>query len=138
MMTILVDSSYLFALFNHDDPYHDLADKLTLQSTDKLVVPIVVLPEVTFLFRRDMVYWGIQYFMQLYTAAKIPIENVTMEDLQRVKEIMKTYETAKFDLVDCCIMALAERLNITRICTFDHTDFRIFRPKHCEYFELLP
>ena len=35
-------------------------------------------------------------------------------------------------------MAIAERLNITRIATFDRRDFSIFQPSHCDYLELLP
>ena len=35
-------------------------------------------------------------------------------------------------------MAQAERLNITHVATFDHRDFEIFRPTHCDYLELLP
>jgi hypothetical protein len=33
---------------------------------------------------------------------------------------------------------MAERLNITRACTFDRRDFSIFRPHPCDYLELLP
>ena len=33
---------------------------------------------------------------------------------------------------------VAERLNITRILTLDQRDFQIIRPKHSEYFEILP
>ena len=51
---------------------------------------------------------------------------------------MAKYADARFDFVDCCIMALVERLDITQICTFDRRDFGIFRPAHCEYLELLP
>jgi predicted nucleic acid-binding protein len=39
---------------------------------------------------------------------------------------------------DCCIMTLSERLNITQVCTFDQRDFLIFRPKHCDYLDILP
>jgi hypothetical protein len=35
-------------------------------------------------------------------------------------------------------MALSERLNITQIYTFDRRDFTVFRPKHCDYLELMP
>ena len=41
-------------------------------------------------------------------------------------------------IVGCCIMALAERLGITQIATFDRRDFNIDRPRYCESFELLP
>jgi hypothetical protein len=51
---------------------------------------------------------------------------------------MATYASADFDLADCCIMALAERLNITQVCTFDQRDFSIFRPTHCPHLDILP
>jgi predicted nucleic acid-binding protein len=47
-----------------------------------------------------------------------------------VREILRTYPGAKLDFVDCCMMAMSERLNITRVCTFDRRDFLIFRPTH--------
>jgi predicted nucleic acid-binding protein len=61
-----------------------------------------------------------------------------MTDLRRVQEIMAFYASARLDLVDTCIMALSERLQITKVCTFDRRDFSIFRPKHCDFLELLP
>lgn len=42
------------------------------------------------------------------------------------------------DFVDALIVAIAERLNITRLLTLDRRDFQIIRPKHCNSFELLP
>ena len=60
------------------------------------------------------------------------------DDVKRAIDVMESYADARFDFVDCCIMALTERLNITRICTFDRRDFSIFRPKHCDFLELLP
>ncbi len=35
-------------------------------------------------------------------------------------------------------MASAERLSVTRIATFVRRDFSIFRPRHCDYLDLLP
>jgi predicted nucleic acid-binding protein len=51
---------------------------------------------------------------------------------------MQTYEDSKLDFVDYCIMALAERLTIMQVCTFDRRDFAMFRPCHCDYLDLLP
>jgi predicted nucleic acid-binding protein len=53
-------------------------------------------------------------------------------------DVMHTYLDADLDLVDCRLTALAERMSITRICTFDRRDFSIIRPRHTDYFELLP
>ncbi len=55
-----------------------------------------------------------------------------------MQQIMEQYQDAAFDFTDAAIMALTERLNIKRGCTFDRRDFSVFRPLHCEYLELLP
>ncbi|HLV37426.1 MAG TPA: hypothetical protein VKY59_20070 [Spirillospora sp.] len=36
------------------------------------------------------------------------------------------------------LYALADRLSITQVCTFDRRDFAIFRPAHSDYLKLLP
>lgn len=46
--------------------------------------------------------------------------------------------SSDLDFVDCCNMAISERLNITKIYTLDRRDFGICRPTHCDYLELLP
>jgi len=60
------------------------------------------------------------------------------KDFTRAVEIMKIYSDAELDFVDCCLTAIAERLQITHILTFDRRDFTIIRPKHTQFFELLP
>jgi uncharacterized protein len=66
------------------------------------------------------------------------IEALTDKDMIRMRQIMNKYKDNQFDFVDTAIMALAERLNITQIMTFDRRDFGAFRPAHCDYFTLLP
>jgi predicted nucleic acid-binding protein len=63
---------------------------------------------------------------------------LTATDFARAIALMDRYRDAELDFVDCCLTALAERLNITRICTFDRRDFSMIRPQHTEYFDLLP
>jgi hypothetical protein len=41
-------------------------------------------------------------------------------------------------LVDVSIIALAERLRITRVLTLDQRHFRFVRPRHCAAFEVVP
>ena len=62
----------------------------------------------------------------------------TAADVMRSAEIMREYADIKLDFADSIIMAMAERLNITRILTIDQRDFRIVRPKHTQSFEILP
>ena len=135
---MLIDSSFLYALYNTDDDDHEAALQVASGQRDTALIPMVVLPEVAYLFKRDVGYWGVLQFMKALASINphlVPLENT---DLQRAYEIARQYHDAEFDLVDCCIMALSERLNVTRICTFDRRDFPIFRPRHCVALELLP
>jgi predicted nucleic acid-binding protein len=103
-----------------------------------VIIPDVVLVEVVFLADRA---GGVPAKLSLLDfVANFPgtLQPITRDDLKRVREIMQMYADARLDFVDCCIMALSERLNITQICTFDRRDFVIFRPKHCDYLDLLP
>jgi len=130
---ILIDSSFLFAIFHHRDKNHLRAVEFNAKTTNAPLVPDNTLPEVSFLFVRDLGYYSIGEFLAGLVATQIPLIGLNMIDIQRAHEIMQTYPDAKFDLVDTCIMALSERLQITKICTFDRQDFIIFRPKHCDY-----
>ena len=58
--------------------------------------------------------------------------------LVRVHELLQQYASIELDFVDASITALAERLNIRQILTVDARDFHIIRPRHCDYFDILP
>ncbi len=135
---ILIDSSYLFAFFDAKNTKHTDAVVVANLYGGQFVIPDVVLTEVAYLFNREGGIPAVLQFLDRITAMHPHLEPISVSDLTRVHEIMATYEDSKLDFVDCCIMAHSERLNITRICTFDRRDFSIFRPAHCDYLELLP
>jgi uncharacterized protein len=134
----LIDSSFLYAIFNSKDHNHASAVDFLSKNQFTLSVPDVVLPEVAFLFIRDVGYDAVGKFLTGLASAKVSYLPLINPDVERASQIMKAYPNAKFDLVDTCIMALAERLDITQVCTFDRRDFGIYRPTHCEHLELLP
>ena len=80
---------------------------------------------------------AIEYCEQVYKAG-FNIESVAEIDFNRIFQIMRQYSSASFDFTDVTIFALAERLNITQIYTFDRRDFLIYKPIHSKYLELLP
>ena len=138
-MTIITDTSYLFAVHNLSDTNHKGAAAFAFEtSPDLMVVPDVVLPELAYLSVRDVGYAGLHSVLESFRLSDVELVPLEKSDLERICEIVATYASAEFDIVDCCIMAIAERLGITRIATFDRRDFSIFRPRHCEFFELLP
>jgi predicted nucleic acid-binding protein len=137
-MTIISDSSFVYALYNTKDSRHQDAMDFASNYTGGTIVPDVILPEVSYLFMRDLGYAGLQTFLEHFKQINARLEPLEKVDLARVHEIAVTYASAEFDVVDCCIMVLAERLKVAQIATFDRRDFSIFRPRHCDYLELLP
>ncbi len=137
-MTLITDSSFLVALYDGAEAHHQSAYEFAADRAEMMFVPSVVLPEVGYLLRRNLGYMNSLIFFDFFEYRNVRLVPVFEEDLSRVYDIGRQYADAQLDLVDCCIMAIAERLNVTRIATFDRRDFSIFRPRHCDFLELLP
>ena len=137
-MTLIADSNFVYALFNSGDTRHSDAMSFVSQITEVMLVPDVVVPEVCYLIMRDLGHGDIREFLEYFAQLDAALEPIGMGDLGRARDILITYDDAALDIVDCCIMAIAERLDITRIATFDRRDFGMFKPNHCDYLELLP
>ena len=137
-MSILADTGYVYALYYPDDAHHQQAVAFAHVNTEPIMLPAVILPELGFLFRRDLGYAGIVQFLGRFKDMDATIEPMLDADLERIYEIADQYADSRFDVVDCCIMAMAERLQITKIATFDRRDFSIVVPSHTDYFEILP
>ncbi|WNZ46722.1 PIN domain-containing protein [Leptolyngbya boryana CZ1] len=137
-MTAILDTNFLFALSDRSDRNHSrvLAVARTLQ--DRLILPTVVIPEASYLIGSRLGHKAMRSFLTSLTTSDLQIESLLIEDLVRVTEILEQYADSQLDFVDAAIVALAERLSVTRILSLDRRDFSIIRPQHCEYFELLP
>ncbi|KAB2860917.1 MAG: PIN domain-containing protein [Anaerolineae bacterium] len=137
-MATLIDTNFLVALAAPKDNNHIKARQFLSQIRGEiLLVPSSVLQELFYMLTSRIDYnRAVQNFAQTQTT--FPIEDLTELDLRRMSQIMTQYSSSQFDFVDVSIMALAERLNIQKICTFDRRDFSIFKPSHCAYLELLP
>jgi uncharacterized protein len=135
---ILIDSSFLIALYDLSADEHSVVKAIADLYEGQFLVPQVVLTEVVYLLKREMGVPGAANFLEMFADSNPILQDVTVEDLRRTQAIMRKYASAKLDFVDCCIIALAERLNVTQVGTLDQRDFRMVRPTHCEYFELLP
>jgi predicted nucleic acid-binding protein len=138
-MAILIDTNFLLAAIFPRDANHQKAEKAirSLATTD-CIVPLPVLQELFYMTTVRINYeTAVDYCERIYKAG-FDIQPIIGDDFNRIFQIMRQYRSAAFDFTDAAIMALAERLNITQIYTFDRRDFLIFRPTHCEHFELLP
>lgn len=135
---ILIDSSFLIALYDKTADEHEEVNAVAKLYRAQFLVPQVVLTEVLYLVKRETGIRGAIQFLDEFLGSQAYLQEVTVPDLIRVKAIMQHYTSAKIDFVDCCIMALSERLNITQVGTLDKRDFTILRPKHVNTLDLLP
>jgi len=136
-MTALLDTGFLLAVLDADDDLHDIC-VLALTEERAPALPDMVIPELAYLVLRELGYPALIKFLESVVKGELMLERATIQDLARTAEVLEKYADSKIDFVDCAIVAMAERLNIKRIMTVDQRDFRLFRPKHCPAFEIIP
>jgi len=137
-MTAILDTSFLFALTDQGDRNHQRVLAIAQNVNEPLVLPAVVLPEVCYLIASRLGHQAMRRFVSSVRPETIQVKSVTTEDLVRVHQILEQYADNQLDFTDAAIVAIAERLNITRVYTLDRRDFSVIRPRHCDYFELYP
>ena len=137
-MTAILDTSFLFALTDQSDRNHQRVLSHAQNINERLVLPVVVLPEICYLVASRLGHQAMRRFLASMTPNAVQLETVTVEDLARVQQVLKQYDDNQLDFTDAAIVAISERLAITRIYTLDRRDFSIIRPQHCDYFELFP
>nr|WP_275072591.1 PIN domain-containing protein [Petrachloros mirabilis] len=123
---------------NQGDRNHQRVLAVAQSLNELLVLPVVVLPEVCYLIASRLGHQAMRRFVSKMTPDAVQVESVTTEDLARTHEILEQYADSQLDFTDAAIVAIAERLAITRVYTLDRRDFSIIRPSHCDYFELFP
>lgn len=139
MMKLLLDTSFLYALNDlKDDNHARTVNFLRTLPTAELVLPSSVLPELCYLLHSRLGHSAMRNFLTGLINSDIALEPVEQADLPRVTEILAQYADAQLDFTDATLIALAERLSIAQVLTFDHRDFSIVRPRHCDAFQLLP
>lgn len=136
MIPVLVDTGVLFAVLDRDDANHAAASRLFEQGRGPFLVPSVVLPEVCYLAHKYLGPAVELRFLSGLVAGEMALEWGEPEDLHRAVEILRA--RPEFGMVDAVVMAVAERLGVRRIATFDRRHFGSFRPASGRDFELVP
>jgi uncharacterized protein len=136
-METVADTGFIVALLNQTDSRHqDVVPIYIRQQT--IWLPQTVLAEVAYLLGRDAGVGIVVAFLNGLSKSRFRLTGLTDSDLKRVAEILSQYADSRIDFVDASVMAVAERYGITQVLTLDQRDFRLFRPRHCQAFELLP
>jgi uncharacterized protein len=137
VMTALLDTGFLLAVMDADDDLHEPC--LTIfQQQPNLLLPDVVIPELAYLVLRELGHTVLAQFLRALAQGELSIVQSQADDLLRAADLLEQYADSKVDFVDCVIVAISERLNIQQVLTVDQRHFRLFRPRHCDAFDIAP
>jgi uncharacterized protein len=131
------DTGFVVALLNKSDVKHrNVLD--IYQKYEQILLPQTVLAEVAYLVGRSSGIATVSAFLKGLSASRFLLISLSETDVIRVSEILEEYKDSRIDFVDASVMAIAERFKLTFVLTLDQRDFRLFRPKHCQNFDILP
>jgi predicted nucleic acid-binding protein len=136
--TVLADTGPLYALADQDDEWHEAVRAFLEEFSPRLIVPITVVPEVTYLLSKFLGSAAEIQFVESVNRGELALEAVNRTDLARSLELMRRYADAEIGFVDSSIVAVAERLRLSDVLTVDRKHFGMVRPKHCRAFSLHP
>ena len=108
------------------------------RKTEDVLVPITVVPEITYLLGTRIGARAELAFAQGIAAGEFPIEPLLDEDHGRIAELMGIYVDAPVGFVDASVVTMAERLDVVRLLTTDRRHFSLIRPRHTTAFQLVP
>lgn len=138
MTRYLLDTGFLYAGIDRTDNRHLEVKEVIEGIRGNVILPVPVITETTYFLSRNMGLEAVAQFLDNLRFSDFIIENPIHEDYIRSAEFLRKYNDAKIDFVDVCIVSMSERRNISKILTIDRRHFRMFRPAHCDAFEILP
>ncbi len=135
---IVCDTGIIYALADKKDLWHKRAADFVSSFKGRLLVPSTVIPEVCYLLNTYLDPSAEIAFINSLINKELSIEHFNAGDLSRCIEILWMYKDLNIGFVDASIVAISERLNVCNILTTDRKHFSAIRPKHCDFFNLLP
>lgn len=135
---ILVDTNVLVAAARTADTHHAAAVRLFRQVEDRLLVAPMVVAETCYLLHELGGPAPEVQFLRSIAAGDLELAQLLAADVARMADLAERYADLGLGGTDASLVALAERLSITTIATFDRRHFTVVRPAHVEAFTLLP
>lgn len=126
----------LYAVVDEDDDYHSVA-RATLERAElRLVIPALVVAEVTYMVGRRL---GPSLEADFLRGLEgFDVHGPAPEDFLRMADLVEQYGDFPLGGTDASVIALAERLGTHAVVTFDRRHSAAVRPQHCRVLYLLP
>lgn len=135
---LIVDAGPLYAAAARRDKHHERSVQLLLSAERPLLVPALVLIEVSCLVSDRIGPHADLAFARSIAHGELVVEPVLDSDWARIAELMEECLGLPLGMVDASITVLAERRDLEVIATLDERHFRVVRPRHTQAFTLVP
>ena len=135
---LIVDTGVLLAAADNADPDHVACARLVEDETGPFVTTALVIAETAYLIGRQLGPAAEARFFRSVADGEIAVESLGPADDLRIADLVDQYASLPLGGTDASVIALAERLDQTRIATLDRRHFTVVRPAHCDAFELVP
>ena len=135
-MIAIVDSGPLYAVTDADDDNHQSCLEVLARADLELVVPAMVVAEVSYIVGRRMGPHAEAGFLD--GLADLEVEAPSREDLAAMARLVARYGDFPLGGTDASVAVLADRLGTDTIVTLDQRHFGTLRTPAGEPYRLLP
>lgn len=133
---IILDTGPIVAFFDKDDALHSRSLETLKKVDEPLITTWPVITEAFYLL--NFSYQVQDDLWEFIERGGVIIHPLEINLYKRCRELMKKYYDLPMDLADATLVALGEDAGLSKVFTFDHKDFEIYRPKHRKRFSLIP
>lgn len=124
MKNTLIDAGPIIALFNKNDKYHQQIKNFLREYNGLLTTTWPVITEIS-----HMLSFSVSTqidFLKWIEIGGLHIEEIKVEDLERLIKLSEKYSDVPMDLADASLVIISEKKNIKEIITID-SDYYIYR-----------
>ena len=135
---LIVDAGPLYAAAAIGDRNHDRSVALLSAAERPLLVPALVVTEVSYLLADRIGPHAELAFARSVADGELVVEPVLDSEWERIADLTKQYLDLPLGIVDASVVTLAERHHVDVIATLDKKHFSVVRPMHTGAFTLVP
>lgn len=122
---ILVDAGPLIALLKPDDQHHAECTATFRSLAQPFGTVWPVLAEASYLLRN--LHGAQDKVLEMIVRGAVELLPLGLDDIPRIRELMRQYADRPMDLADAALIRVAEREGIREIFTIDRKDFSVYR-----------
>jgi predicted nucleic acid-binding protein len=137
MTDTLMDAGPLVAVLNRGDAFHAPCAELLRAHGGPFYTTLPVITESMYLCERFLGWPAQRGLCQMLLRGDLLLEYPSPQELLRMSVLMEKYRDHPMDFADASLVALAERLSLSRIFTLDVNDFSTYRMSDNRMFTLL-